>query len=605
MSVRASFRILFAFLLVSVLVRAQSAGSWQTQHIGKVHDWTSTHMMVSGGLTDENLRLARMEPRILLQLGARNVLGPQRLDDLTPDWTLPFQPVGQRVLIDGSAGNGRKGIGIDWSVNLGSGFVAPSTFPAKFNFDTNGTPSCTNDYVVFALNVAGANRGQPNVVGINELYSGTGGLCGPNPSIDFAYNGSTVAGKVITSPVISLDGKKIAYVESGTNSAVFHILTWIGGQGTINRAVTPNVPTHCTATTNCLQSVTFSTTSTATFASPWVDYQTDKGFVGSDDGKVYRISCVFNCPVNTQPTVDWTYTLPVAGTGGASATPNGGVYNYPYGYLIVGDQLGELWVINAGGTTPTLHAGPIMVGGGGCTVTNPPGRTGTPSPCTANGTAFGMPDSVIVDASGASERIFAFSGNNGTNAVITQVTQDLTSPVTIAVGQPGVDIHSGTFDNTYFFTPSSGHLFMCGTGPTDTTPYHYWIGFTNYPVMDSAYSGNLQRFGTTGLPCVPYSEFYNPNLNLGGKVGHHDLLISGLVGAGTNGYIITNDISLGTVPGSLNFVNYPGGVSGIIIDNDSTLGQASNVYFTTQGAVSVGSCNNQVCAVKLSQSGLR
>jgi hypothetical protein len=78
-------------------------------------------------------------------------------------------------------------------------------------------------------------------------------------------------------------------------------------------------------TSSCLKSVTYSSTATTTLADAWVDYETDKGFVASDDGKISRISCVFKCALNTQPTIDWTYTLPVAGTGGAQPVPNGPV----------------------------------------------------------------------------------------------------------------------------------------------------------------------------------------------------------------------------------------------------------------------------------------
>ncbi len=605
MSAKNCILVSFFLLLLAGLALAQPPSSpWQSQHMGRVHDWSSRHLMLSGGLTAASLRLARVEPRALLQLKERNLLGEQDLNGFGP---INFPRPGNQVMIDGGSGNGRKGIKFDWSVSLGTGHVVANMFPAKYSFDTNGTPSCTADYVVYALNVASSNNRQANLVGINNLYSGTPtGLCGNAPTVTWAYNGSTAAGKVVTSPVLSLDGKKVAYIESASGSAVFHILTWVAGQGTVTRSVTPAKPTNCTATSSCLKSLTFSTAATTTFASPWVDYGLDKAFVASDDGKIYRISCVFACPLNSNPTVDWTYTLPVAGTGGTTPRPNGGVYNTPYGYLIVGDQLGELWVINAGGATPTLHAGPVMVGGGGCTVTNPPGRTGTPNPCTPAGTAYGIPDSIILDASGASERLLAFTGNNGSNAVVAQLTQDLTGLISVPVGQGGVDIHTGAFDNSYFSaTPSSGHLFMCGTGSADTTPYHYWIGFTSYPAINSAPTGSLQRLaGAFGVPCAPYTEFYNPNLNLGGVVGHHDLLVSGLIDP-TNGYIITNDISNGSVPGALNFVNYPGGISGIVIDNDSIAAQASSVYFSTQGAVTVGTCRNQTCAVKLTQGALQ
>src|SRR5205085_2463029 len=128
-----------------------------------------------------------------------------------------------------------------------------------------------------------------------------------------------------------------------------HVLTWKAGEGTSATAsAVPTLPNGCVAgTTSCLKSLVYSATATNTLSSPWVDYQSDKAFVGGDNGKIYRISCVFTCALNAQPTVDWTFTLPVAGTGGAAAQPNAPVYDFPSGRLFVGDQLGELWVINA------------------------------------------------------------------------------------------------------------------------------------------------------------------------------------------------------------------------------------------------------------------
>ena len=106
--------------------------------------------------------------------------------------------------------------------------------------------------------------------------------------------------------------------------------------------------------------------------------------------------------------------------------------------------------------------------------------------------------------------------------------------------------------------PSSGHLFLCGTGAGDTQPWHYWIGFTGYPTMNAAPSGSLLRYPVAGLPCAPYTELYNPSLTLSGGPNDHDLLISGLVGAGGNGYIITNDISTGVITAGEDFRELPG-----------------------------------------------
>jgi hypothetical protein len=580
----------------------------QKRHVGRVQDWTYHHVTMSGGLPAADLERAKTEPRMLFRLVERNRFSAsvdnRRFGRGGRDPRRPVPPQSH-------------GLKADWSIPLGSGIVAPNMFPAKYSFDINATASCANDYVVFGLNVAGATPGQANLVGVTNLYSGsTPRLCGAAPTVNWAYNGSTAGGAVLTSPVISLDGKKIAYVESAGAATVFHVLTWKAGQGTAaTTAVTPTLNGACNATSSCLKSVTLSLTASDTLSSPWIDYQTDKAFVGTNDGKIYRISCVFNCALNSNPAVDWTYALPVAGTGGAAAQPNGPVYDYPSGRLFVGDQLGELWAINASGGSPTLNAGPVMIGGGGCTTTNPPGRTGTPAPCTASGASYGITDSVIMDSSGASQRIYAFSGNDGTagaSAVVAQIKMDFTGLVRthIGLGSVGntttnVNIHNGAFDNNYYgATPSTGELFVCGTGPGDTNPYHYWIGFDAYPVMDSTPTGSIARSpSAAGLACAPFTEIYNPNINLGG--GHHDLLISGLMGAGTNGQIITNDISSGSISIGLSNVSYAGGVSGIIVDNVSTSGQASSVYFSTQGVVNVGNCNNARCAVKLTQLDLQ
>jgi hypothetical protein len=615
-----SGRILLCLALVTCFsLTAQEPPT--SQHVGRVLDWSYHHLVLSGGLRNADLETAKTEPRVLFRLAERNLVPGELRNENSSREAVSVVPAAVPIVIDGTTMKAikRKNLKKDWSVSLGAGSVAVYMFPAKYSFDINATPSCANDYVVFGLNVAGVTGGQANLVGINNLYSGSpAGLCGASPNIRFAYNGSTASGSILTSTVISLDGTKVAYVESASGSAIFHVLTWNAGQGTsAMAAAAPTLNGSCTASSSCLKSVTYSASATNSLASPWVDYQTDKAFVASDNGRIYRISCVFKCALNTQPTVDWTFTLPVAGTGGAQPRPNGPVYNYLNGRLFVGDQLGELWAINASGATPSLAYGPVMIGGGGCTTTNPPGRTGTPAPCTASGGSFGIPDSVLMDSSNSSQRIFAFSGNDGTagaSAVVAQLKMDLTGLVRVHVGRGSVantttnaDIHTGAFNHNYFgSTPSSGGLlFVCGTGATDTTPTHHWIGFTSYPTINSTPNGSLQRTNVAGLPCEPYNEIYNPNLSLAGIATHHDMIVSGLVGAGTNGWIITNDISAGNIIAGLNTVNYAGGISAVVIDNVSTSAQASSVYFTTLTNSSVGTCGGTHCAVKLTQLSLQ
>ncbi len=597
-----------AVLTCLALAANLAAQSRDNPHVGRVLDSSYHHLLVSGGLMSTSVFAARQEPRVMMRLqqSAANAEARQQLAIAGG-----FRGVeAERPSLWGGLPTQ------DWAVSLGSGNIAPNMYPAKYSFNLNSAPNCAGDYAVFALNVAGVTGGQANLVGINNLYSGTTptGLCGTTPTVNWAYNGSTNGGSVLTSPQLSLDGTRIAYVESLAAGAVFHVLTWKAGEGTSATAsAAPVTMGSCTATSSCLISFQYSGTSTTTLASPWIDYSNDKVYLASDDGKIYRLSCAFTCPLNTAPTLDWAFTLPVAGTGGAQPVPNGPIFDSSSGLIIVGDQLGEIWVLKDG-IVPSVFAGPAMIGGGGCSTVNPPGRIGTPTPCTANGRSFGIPDSPLLDVS--VHKLYVFTGNDGTagaSAAVVQMNENLSGVVRVHIGRgsrgnvtTNVDLHDGAFDDAYFGgTPTAGHLFMCGTGAANTRPFHYWIGFANYPTMDAAVTGSLQRLATAGIPCTPYTEIYNPTLNLGGNPNDHDLLVSGLTAGGVNGLIVSNDISTGAITGNLRAVNYPGGISGIITDNISSQPQASSVYFSTLTNSAVGTCPNTRCAVKLTQGALR
>jgi len=622
-------KFVFVLASLSLMATGQEQASSGPQHMGRVSDSSYHHLVASGGLTSRNLELARREPRILFRLAERNLDGLAEHDldggllrrggPVIVKGGGPLHPIFRWPEVDGSTpvAIDRKALKLDWSLSLGTGSVAPNMFPAKFAFNLTANPDCTNDYVVFGLNVAGVTGGQANLVGMNKLYSGSNptGLCGAAPGVYWSYNGSTAGGSILTSVELSNDGAKIAYVESTATSSIFHVLTWKAGEGTsATAAVAPTKPNNCTATSSCLISLTYSSTSTTTLAPPWIDYGTDKAYLASDDGNVYRLSCAFRCPLNQAPVIDWTFKLPVKGTGGAAPVPSGPVFDFTTKRIIIGDSLGELWVLNDGSTPSVIAGAPVMIGGGGCTTTNPPGRTGTAAPCTASGKSYGVVESPLVDVT--SGKLFAFTGNDGTvgnSAAVVQLSETLTGIVRVHVGigsvantTTNVDLHDGSFDNTYLNgTASSGHIFLCGTNTTNTIPYHWWIGFTAYPTMNSTATLGPQRVARAGVPCTPYTEFYNPNLNLGGVAADHDMVISGLTAAGANGYIITDDISTGSIAGGLNFVNYPGGISAVTVDNVSTQAQASSVYFTTLTNSTVGTCGNTHCAVKLTQSGLQ
>ena len=164
---------------------------------------------------------------------------------------------------------------IDWAVSLENGYVPRKNFPAKYQFDIVAE-SCNSDYVVFGLTVTGTKT-QANLVGINNLYTEATPKCNSGtPWVAFAYNTALQAGEQITtSPTISGDGTKVAFVSSTASATYFHVLalpnpipTPPSQTGTV---LSPQTPTTCAAgptTPGCMTTLRVSNTSGDTNSSP-------------------------------------------------------------------------------------------------------------------------------------------------------------------------------------------------------------------------------------------------------------------------------------------------------------------------------------------------
>jgi hypothetical protein len=266
----------------------------------------------------------------------------------------------------------RPSVHRDWAVSLGGGSVAQSMFPAKYTFSTTSaltSASCTNDFVVYGLNVAGTTGGQANLVALNELYTGSGdGYCGSYSAAQpyWAYNATTKGGKVTTSPVLSLDGTKVMYVESGSNGSYLHILAWYSGDGgtpTFSKAPTnsESYVSACPASASCLVTVTLSTSSThtITYSSPFYDYTDDVLYVGDDDGTLYKVTPVL--AGTAAPTV----TSLVVSSGAKLTSP---VYDFATGNVFVAGSY-NLYAVKASTMALQTHSS-LQVGDSSCTSSN-------------------------------------------------------------------------------------------------------------------------------------------------------------------------------------------------------------------------------------------
>jgi hypothetical protein len=510
---------------------------------GVVQDWTQHHLLFSRAALAKNPSLVSREPRIAQQL-------MQRLQRAQPG-----------ISAFSNAGSPSEP-SRDWNVSLGLGRLAANMFPSKFSFDPGAAPDCTNDYVVFGLNRVGVTGGQANLVGFNNLYSGAApaGICGAAPTVRFAYNISTVAaGRVSTSPALSLDGKKIAFVESGAGSAIFHVLTWTAGTGGISAAAAPG---------GAMTSLTFAA-ALDTRSSPWVDYNTDTAYVGADDGRLYKFTGVFK-GTPTLAGAPWPVTL---ATNVRVSSP---VLDKNLGIVLVGIQNGTYYSVNA--STGAVKS--LVVG-----------RSG--------GTNPGILAAPVVDVSDGTS--FVVSANDGTSGVLVEVDSAIMTQ--LAKGRIGQASHSGTaislfqpaFSDAYFNDPTTGTVRLCGTGAADNTPWQYAFGgFTLQSgkfVMNTTPTFSQQLLTSTAARCTGWTEFFNANVN-----GGTDFFFFGLTadctGAGTSGCVVARNKD-----GSLTKADVAGGPSGIVVDNDSPAAQASSLYLSGVAAPNL--------AYKFTQNGLQ
>src|SRR5215472_16591773 len=194
----------------AAIALALAVPSWaQRSQAGSISlpvDWSSRHILHNSTLDVGLARAAVHDPRVLY------------------NWLLRH------------AGSSSKGVGkkggrqqVDWHFPLGNGTVPPSMSPAKYTLlagsGTLTAANCTSDYLVYGLNTI-ASASQPDLVRFNNIYAGTGGVCGANPTVQSPYVINTLDnsglnplnGVIKTSPALSIDGLKLAFVETVTGT---------------------------------------------------------------------------------------------------------------------------------------------------------------------------------------------------------------------------------------------------------------------------------------------------------------------------------------------------------------------------------------------------
>ena len=563
---------------------------------GLVQDWSHHHAVYPRTGPIQNLIAVQNDPRAIhsWQEAARS------------DWrrwnSLRFHHA-----------NGQSTIQRDWSISLGTGTTAPSMYPAKFGFDPNATISltnCTTDFIVYPVNTVGGS-GQPNIVGFNNLYRGpVSGLCniaatgtddGIRATAMWSYDVHAAGGMVATSPVLSMDGTKIAFVETKSSGAAhFHVLSWKSTDGvpgslqTVTAAKTINSfsgtqpgANSGAATDLALTDGTLGATSDDTLSSPFFVYGRDLAYVGNDTGVLFRIKNVFclyaGCTSfgSPAPSLDtaWNAT-------GALQTPCSGKLTSP----VVDGSTGNIFVGCA--SDGKLY-----------------GYTNTGTALTAlavgnNLTAGGIVDPPIVD--GVHGLIYAVAGNSasGKSVVVQAKTSDLSLLSTATLGTAGsFNLHAPAFNDAYFSNVSAPSWVLYCLGQDGTNSVLYGVGFTLVGparVMNSTAVTDTLGIGPHEL--TPLTEFVS-----GGQDRLFESDLTPSAGTSNTGDLVSFNITGFTtasfaVGGPQANANEGCGTSGIVIDNASGSTQAASIYFGVLGGC-VSPQPNTNSAVKLTQLG--
>lgn len=539
-------------------------------------------------------------------------------------------------------------IPVDWHFPLGNGTIPIGSGPAKYSFDLNQAPNCTNDFVVYALGTAGSPT-QPNLIGLNNLYvnsTGTGTCPGTAPNVLFAYNitGAGGNGKILASVGLSLTGTKIAFIESVTSStlgapcaapcSIFHVLTI--GTGTGNGSFSNLTQTYAAAVpglgnTASLTSLVYSN-STNTRSFPFIDYARDVAYFGDDNGNVYKTTCVFQ--TGCVPALATGYSR---GTGirlitsGANRILTGPVLDITNSTLFEGASDGNVYVVklaNCSGTpvncTGTTH---LAVG-----------KAAGSAGCFAG--YGGVLDPPIVDVT--FQVWYATAACSGTSNLATMVEGNY-SAVAQGTGLPMAastyNIHSGMPDDNYYnlalnarsisaklYFPGpnpSGQVVLWATAMRPKNGVGTPLSMTNPPV-------------TTGTPtqvAVPGKGQSEPSTVTIVQNGNADWLFFGQKSVPKNScnnsppvanaegcvfsYNVFDATGASNVPSVITaLASEASGTSDIVVDNVSTAAGASSIYFANQSTTTTSAaptCTTGTgvataaayCAVKLTQATLQ
>jgi hypothetical protein len=484
----------------------------------------------------------------------------------------------------------------------------PDIFPAKYSFSTgNAAGNCdsasTPDYVVYPTGLTGSST-QPNIIAYDNIYSSCPTTSFPIPNVYWQFN---TGGLVTTSPVLSLDGSQVAFVQLSGGTAQLVMLKWNKDSALQSPTEAASGTAYNSCAGPCYYTITFSatakfdggtggtstpTTPTDTYSSPYYDYTNDAIYVGEDNGYLHKFSPVFNGSP-AEVTTNWPVQVAVAPLNSPVEDEANGLV-FEGGAVFASDSSAYYHSIPLAGGTATAYKTPLA-------------ETGT------DGNPM-MFDGAVLDST--SKTLYVSVNDDGgstPSAAVWQLNEAFTSAVEGKIGQganaAGDAVYSGTFDNIYE-TGSTGNFYVCGRASGSQDPELWRVNINGTTLTPTA----IDVLTTGSTQCSPVTEFEN---------GSTDYIFLSVTGSSntsspvscpsnSTGCLMSFNVSTALAAGAATAskTSIAGGTSGIVIDNQFTTGGNSQIYFFPLAAVACVGNGDSVgagtgpCAYQLSQSGL-
>ena len=472
----------------------------------------------------------------------------------------------------------------DWSMDLGAGAMGLTTFPAKYSF-TTATASCANDYVAFSTGILGT-ASQATIAAYKNLYTPCGGTV---PTVAWQYN---TAGDSFLSPVLSLDGTQVAYVQyvctanCGDSDEVdlssLVVLKWASSPSLVTLPSTA-AASYRACTAPCMTALTFANSGFSGYSSPFYDYTNDVIYIGDDTGVLHKFTGIFHGTPAEAVTTPWPVTL--------SANPlSQPVLDHVSGKIFVGDTGGFYYALNSSTAAVTGTSAQLDF-------------------------VYGLWDAPLVDSSAQMTYVFAgndgqtdcydeYSGEYGCSGVFqfpTTFTNLANTESQVYVGY--YPLFTGAFDNIYMTSSAAsptGHLYVCGE-----TDYDFVQTLNQIPITANVMGAQTvsSYYLGDGYPSSAVTEFYNT----AAAADYIFLSVEGAYQGCTQdtGCVFGFNVTSGAVPTAPTAgTGEAGGTSAIVIDNAGAASGTSQIYFTTLS--NTGTCATSggtgLCAVQTSQA---